>query len=192
MLAFVQALAVFTSIFTSRIAAVAAAPAPVASSTLPVVVVEGKLASVVLLRASRVSSGDLAACCAGAAGGLRLVFLMKPIGDPIDVTLSPQVETLIDRRPYLSDAGGEQGPRPKLDVRKVEPLFQQFPDLAARAPADFKPHLGLVVTIPGDPLPEAGQVDFSMKLGYHKQLERFSFSFALPKAPASNPQIPAR
>jgi hypothetical protein len=184
MLAFVQALAVFMSI----LAAVAAAP--VASSTLPVVV-EGKLASVVLLQASRVASGDLSACCAGAAGGLRLVFLMKPIGDPIDVTLSPQVETLIDRRPYLSDAGGEQGPRPKLDVRKVETLFQQFPDLAARAPADFKPHLGLVVTIPGDPLPEAGQVDFSMKLGYHKQLERFSFSFALPKAPASNPQSSA-
>jgi hypothetical protein len=30
-----------------------------------------------------------------------------------------------------------------------------------------------------------------MKLGYHKQLERFSFPFALPKAPTSDPQKPA-
>lgn len=170
MLAFVQALAIFAAV----------AAAPVASSPLPVVV-NGKLASVVLLQASRVSSEELKVCCPGAAAGLKLVFLFRPIDAPVDVTLSPQVETLIDRQPYLSNAAGEPGPRPQLEVRNVEPLFQQFPELAARAPKDFKPHLGLIVTIPGDALPEAGQVHFAMKLGYHKTLEPFAFDFALPR-----------
>jgi hypothetical protein len=185
MLAFVQALAVFAAI------PAAVAAAPVASSPLPVVV-DGKLASVALLQASRVSSEDLKACCPGAKGGLELVFLMRPSDEPVDVTLSPQVETLIDRQPYLAADEGAGGPRPKLDVRKIEALFRRYPDLAAQVPQGFKPHLGLIVTIPGTPLPESGQVAYSMKLGYHKQLERFSFSFALPQAPASSPRNPAR
>lgn len=160
------------------LAAVSASPA--ASAELPIVV-EGKLASVALLQAQRIAPEDLKACCPGAAAGLKLVLLFRPIDAPVDVTLSPQVETLIDRQPYLANASGEQGPRPKLDVRNVEPLFQQFPDLAARVPKDFKPHLGLIVTVPGDALPEAGQVHFAMKLGYHKRLEPFAFDFALPR-----------
>ncbi|HEX4498188.1 MAG TPA: hypothetical protein VIE43_21105 [Thermoanaerobaculia bacterium] len=169
MLTFVHAFIVF--------AAVAATSAT--SSQLPVVA-EGKLASVVLLQAGRASSEDLKACCQGAKGGLKLVFLMRPIDDPIEVTLSPQVETLIDRQPYLATDKDAGGPRPQLEVRDVDDLFRRYPDLAARVPPGFKPHLGLIVTIPGTPLPESGQVDFSMKLGYHKQLERFSFAFALP------------
>jgi hypothetical protein len=166
-LTFVHAFIVF--------AAVAATSAT--SSQLPVVA-EGKLASVVLLQAGRASSEDLKACCQGAKGGLKLVFLMRPIDDPIEVTLSPQVETLIDRQPYMADDDGSDG-RPKLEVLDVDDLFRRYPDLAARVPQGYKPHLGLIVTIPGTALPESGQVDFSMKLGYHKQLERFSFSFAL-------------
>jgi len=189
MLAFVQALVVFAAIPAAIPAAVAAAP--VVSSPLPVVV-DGKLASVALLQASRVSSEDLNACCPGAKGGLELVFLMRPSDEPVDVTLSPQVETLIDRQPYLAADEGAGGPRPKLDVRNVDNLFRRYPDLSARVPQGFKPHLGLIVTIPGTPLPESGQVAYSMKLGYHKQLERFSFSFALPQAPAPSPRKPAR
>jgi hypothetical protein len=101
MLAFVQALTILA----------AAAAAPVASSPLPVVV-DGKLASVALLQASRVSSEDLKACCPGAKGGLELVFLMRPNDEPVDVTLSPQVETLIDRQPYLAADEGAGGPGP--------------------------------------------------------------------------------
>jgi hypothetical protein len=168
----------------------AASTPPAASAKLPIVV-DGKLASVVLLRAQRVAPEDLKTCCPGAAAGLKLVFLFRPIDAPVDVTLSPQVETLIDRQPYLSNASGEPGPRPKLEVRDVEPLLQQFPDLAAQAPKDFKAHLGLIVTIPGDALPEAGQVHFAMKLGYRKTLEPFAFDFALPREErrplASNP-----
>lgn len=140
------------------------------------------MASVVLLDASRVSPEDLKACCQGAADALRLVFLERPIDDaPIDFTLSPVVPTRIDRRCYPCDADGAQKLRPLLDVRDVDDLFRLRPDLAGRAPAGFKPHLAVVVTIPGDTLPESGQVDFEIKLGYHRHIEPFSFSFALPK-----------
>jgi hypothetical protein len=175
MLTVVHALVVF--------AAVAASPP--ASDQLPVVS-EGKMASVALLDAGRASPADLAACCPGAAEGLTLVFLTRPIDAPIDFTMSPVVETQIDRRPYPFNADGVQGLRPRLEVRDVADLFQQRPELVNRVPAGFKPHLAVVITIPGDTLPESGHVDFALKLGYHRQVEPFSFAVALPKKPAPN------
>jgi hypothetical protein len=164
-------------------AAVAASPA--ASDQLPVVS-EGKMASVALLHAGRVSPDDLAACCPGAIEALTLVFLTKPTDAPIDFTMSPAVQTLIDRRPYPSSADGAQGPEPRIEVRDVADLFRLRPDLVDRVPTGFKPNLAVVVTIPGGTLPGSGHVDFAMKLGYHRQAEPFSFAFALPKKQAPN------
>lgn len=181
MLTFVYAL-----VFLATVAA-----SPAASGELPVVT-EGKMAAVVLLDASRVSPEDLKACCPGAADALRLVFLERPIDDaPIDFTLSPVVPTRIDRRPYPFDADGTQRLKPLINVRDLDDLFRLRPDLAGRVPAGFKPHLAVVVTIPGDTLPESGQVDFEMRLGYHRQIEPFSFAFALPKRPALSSPPPA-
>jgi hypothetical protein len=170
MLSFVHALVFF--------AAVAASPA--ASDQLPVVS-NGKMSSVVLLHAGRVSPDGLKACCPGAADALTLVFLTRSTDAPIDFAMSPVVRTLIDRRPYPSDAEGAQGPKPRIEVRDVDDVFREFPDLVDRVPAGFKPHLAIVVTLPGGTLPGSGQVDFSMELGYHRQVEPFSFAFALPK-----------
>ena len=159
--------------------AAAAAP-PAATSQLPVVS-EGKLAAVALMDVRRASPEEIAECGPGAADGLTLAVLVRPIDAPIEVTFSPNVETTIDRQPYRPKAGAE-GARPRLVALDVEDLFQRRPELASRVPAGFKPHLAVLITIPGDTLPESGQVDFAMKAGYHKQIEPFSFTFALPKS----------
>jgi hypothetical protein len=167
--------------FIPALAVLAVAAASPAASGQPPLVAEGKLASAVLLQVDRVSPEKLKACCQGATDGLRLIFLMKPIDAPVDVTVSPVVQTSVDHQPYPSGADGAQGLRPVLEARDVDDLFRMFPDLAARVPASFKPHLALVVTIPGGTLPESGQVDVTIKLGYRRQIEPFSFTFALPK-----------
>jgi hypothetical protein len=165
--------------------AVAAAPAP--SDQLPVIS-EGKLASVALLDAGRASADDLKACCPGAADALKLVFLTRSTDAPTDFTMSPATQTLIDRQPYEFCGAGNT--RPQLVVYDVDKIFQIRPDLAGRVPTGFTPHLAVVITIPGDTsLPETGHVDFEMKLGYHRQIEPFSFGFTLPKKQA--PPTPA-
>lgn len=161
------------------LAAAAASPAP--TGQLPLAS-EGKLAAVALLDVGRASPEEIAACGPGATDGLTLVVLVRPIDAPIEVTLSPNVETAIDRQPYQPKAGA--GARPQLSALDVEDLFQRRPELASRVPAGFKPHLAILITVPGDTLPESGQVDFAMKAGYHKQIEPFSFTFPLPKKPA--------
>jgi hypothetical protein len=170
MLTFVHAL-VFS-------AAVAASPAT--THQIPIVT-EGKMASVALLRASRVSPDDLKACCSGATDALRLIFLVRPADAPVDFTMSPVIETLIDRQSYPTDAAHAKGLRPYIEARDVDDLFRLFPDVVDRVPAGFKPSIAIVVTIPDETLPESGQVDLTMKLGYRRQVEPFSFSFALPK-----------
>jgi hypothetical protein len=170
MLAFVHALAVFAAF----------AAAPLASDPLPVAT-KGKMAAVVLLHASRVSPEDLKACCPGVANALRLVFLTKPIDDPVDFAISPVVQMLIDRQKYPAEAAdGAKRPVPRIEVREVEDLFKLLPDLAGRVPSGFNPHLAVLVTVPCGTLPGSGQVEFALKLGYHRQVEPFSFAFALP------------
>jgi hypothetical protein len=160
------------------------AASPAASDQLPVEI-DGKMSSLLLLQAGRASSDELKACCPGASDGLSLVFLTKSSDDPVDFMMTAGVRTLIDRRTYPFDANGAEGLRPRIVARDVDDIFRLLPDLAGRVPASFKPFLALVITIPGDTLPESGQVDVTLGIGYHRKVEPLSVTFALPKKQAA-------
>jgi hypothetical protein len=144
----------------------------------------GQRATVTLLATARIQAQAV-------PDGLRFLFLVARKPDTIGAfSLKETRDFLLAGQSYQertkADLGKQFGPGTNFDT--AEGFFGKQPGLRGLAPDDIKGMYILTVSIGGTKLSAGAGGEITLNVGFDKQIEPFTFLFAVPPDPPSAPQ----
>jgi hypothetical protein len=146
---------------------------------------EGQRATSTLLATARVSSQSV-------PDGMRFLFLVARKPETTgQFTLKETRDFLLAGESYQEKTKGELGKQfePGTSFDTAEGFFGKQPGMRGLAPDDVKGMYILTVSIGGTKLLAGAKGEITLNVGFDKQIEPFTFLFAIPPDPPGAPKL---